>query len=102
MANRVFQGVIFQMKEAVGRTLGVVDETGTVIACTELNCIGEVREGFAADRLVAGDSFVRDGYTYRQFSTTKHNDYAAFVEGADEEAGQFAGMLSVSLQSIKQ
>ena len=56
MANRVFQGVIFQMKEAVGRTLGVVDETGTVIACTELNCIGEVREGFAADRLVAGDS----------------------------------------------
>ena len=43
MANRVFQGVIFQMKEAVGRTLGVVDETGTVIACTELNCIGEVR-----------------------------------------------------------
>ena len=102
MANRVFQGVIFQMKEAVGRTLGVVDETGTVIACTELNCIGEVREGFAADRLVAGDSFVRDGYTYRQFSTTKHNDYAAFVEGTDEEAGQFAGMLAVSLQSIKQ
>lgn len=102
MANRVFQGVIFQMKEAIDRMLGVVDETGTVISCTELNAIGETREGFAAERLVAGDIFTKDGFTYRQFSSTKHNDYAVFVEGADEAAFQFAAMLAISLQSIKQ
>ena len=102
MANRVFQGVIFQMKEAIDRMLGVVDETGTVISCTELNAIGETREGFAAERLVAGDIFTKDGFTYRQFSSTKHNDYAVFVEGVDEAAFQFAAMLAISLQSIKQ
>ena len=46
MANRVFQNVVYQMKDAVDRVVGVVDETGTVIACSELGQIGEVREGF--------------------------------------------------------
>ena len=102
MANRVFQSVIYQMKDAINRVVGVVDETGAVISCSELNLIGEVREGFMAERLTAGDRFVRDGYTYQQFSSAKHNDYAVFVEGADETAGQFAAVLSISLQSIKQ
>ena len=96
MANRVFQSVIYQMKDAIDRVVGVVDETGAVISCSELNLIGEVREGFMAERLTAGDRFVRDGYTYQQFSSAKHNDYAVFVEGADETAGQFAALLSIT------
>ena len=102
MANRVFQSVVYQMKDAIDRVVGVVDETGTVIASSELNLIGEVRDGFAAERLSAGDRFVKDGYTYHQFSSSKHNDYAVFVAGGDETAQQFAAVLSISLQSIKQ
>ena len=62
------------------RVVGVIDETGTVISCSELGQIGEVREGVAAVRQTAGDAFVRDGYAYHQFSNAKHNDYAVFVE----------------------
>ena len=101
MANRVFQGVIYQMKDAIDRVVGVVDETGAVISCTELNQIGEVRDGFVAERLTAGDKFTKDGFTYQQFSGTKHNDFAVFVEGVDEEADRFASVLYISLQSIK-
>ena len=54
MANRVFQSVIYQMKDAIDRVVGVVDETGAVISCSELNLIGEVREGFMAERLTGG------------------------------------------------
>jgi carbohydrate diacid regulator len=36
MPNRLFQGIVNQMREAIDRTIGVVDETGTVIACSEL------------------------------------------------------------------
>ena len=49
MANRVFQSVIYQMKDAINRVVGVVDETGAVISCSELNLIGEVREGYMAE-----------------------------------------------------
>ena len=57
MANRVFQNVVYQMKDAVDRVVGVVDETGTVISCSELGQIGEVREGVAAAYQTAGDAF---------------------------------------------
>ena len=96
MANRVFQNVVYQMKDAVDRVVGVIDETGTVISCSELGQIGEVREGVAAVRQTAGDAFVRDGYAYHQFSNAKHNDYAVFVEGTDTTAEQFAAMLSTT------
>ena len=33
MANRVFQSVIYQMKEAIDSVVGVVDEHGAVISC---------------------------------------------------------------------
>lgn len=102
MANRVFQGVVYQMKDAIDRAVGVVDETGTVISCSDLNLIGEVRDGFAAQRMDGGDAFVQGGWSYHQFSTNKHNDYAVFVEGVDELAGRYAGLLAISLQSIKQ
>ena len=92
MANRVFQNVVYQMKDAVDRVVGVIDETGTVISCSELGQIGEVREGVATVRQTAGDAFVRDGYAYHQFSNAKHNDYAVFVEGTDTTAEQFAAM----------
>ena len=102
MANRVFQSVIYQMKDAIDRVVGVVDESGAVISCSELNQIGESRDGFAQERLTAGDKFAKDGFTYQQFSGTKHNDFAVFVEGTDEEAERFASILAISLQSIKQ
>lgn len=101
MANRVFQGVVTQMRDAVDRTVGVLDETGTVISCSDLNMVGEVQEGYIADRS-SGERFARDGYTYQQFSGARHNDYAVFVKGTDEAAAQFAGLAAVSLQSIKQ
>ena len=53
MANRVFQSVIYQMKDAIDRVVGVVDETGAVISCSELNLIGEVREGFITETSLA-------------------------------------------------
>ena len=102
MANRVFQSVIYQMKDAINRVVGVVDETGAVISCSELNLIGEVRDGFVAERLTAGDRFVRDGYTYKPFGTRTKPDYAVFVEGTDETAAKFCNILAISFASIKQ
>ena len=44
MSNRLFQTVIHQMKDVVGRTIGVIDENGIIIASSELNKIGESRQ----------------------------------------------------------
>ena len=40
MPNRLFQGIVNQMRDTLDRNIGVVDEGGTVIACSELGQIG--------------------------------------------------------------
>ena len=102
MANRVFQGIVYQMKDILGRTVGVVDENGMVVACTELSRIGEMHEN-AADFMIAGsETFVKGNATYHMFSSSQQSEYAVFVDGEDEEAARYAEMLSISLQNIMQ
>ncbi len=68
MSNRLFQGVIHQMRDAIDRTIGVVDETSVIIACSELGRIGEVNESVTAEAMTSPDSFVFNGYTYQSLA----------------------------------
>ena len=102
MSNRLFQGVIHQMRDAIDRTIGVIDETSVIIACSELGRIGEVNDSITSDTLVAPGTFVVNGYTYKSFGNRPRPEYAVFVSGSDPEAGRYASLLAVSLSSIKQ
>ena len=58
MPNRLFQGIINQMRDATDRIIGVVDESGTVISCSELGLIGEIRKGVIAAGVSTAHRFV--------------------------------------------
>lgn len=102
MSNRLFQGVIHQMRDAIDRTIGVIDETSVIIACSELGRIGEVNESVTADSLMTAGTFVVNGYTYRSFGNRPRPEYAVFVAGNDDTAQKYAMLLAISLGSIKQ
>ena len=102
MSNRLFQGVVHQMRDTLDRVIGVVDDTATIISCSDLTRIGATSEYISLDLVESNDIFVRDGYTYKPFGTRMKPDYAVFVEGTDDMAAKFAGILAVSLSSIKQ
>lgn len=102
MSNRLFQGVIHQMKDAIDRTVGVVDETGTIISCSELGRIGEVQESSLSDVFTGGEVTTIDSFTYRAFGTHMHPEYAVFVEGTDDIARRYVDIIAVALSSIKQ
>ena len=40
MSSRIFQSVILQIKEATDRCIGIIDEQGFVVTCSELPMIG--------------------------------------------------------------
>ena len=102
MSNRLFQGVIHQMKDAIDRTIGVVDETSVVIACSELGRIGEVNENINSETLSATVTFSINGHTFKSFGSSSRAEYAVFVQGNDDVAQKYAQLLAVSLSSIKQ
>ncbi len=103
MSNRLFQGVIHQIKDTIDRTIGVIDENYTVIACSELGRIRETHEVMFAGGSVPGsnETFVRGQYTYKPFGTPQRPEYILFVEGNDPQAAKYASILAVSLSHIK-
>ena len=102
MSNRLFQGVIHQMRDAIDRTVGVIDESGTVISCSELERIGEQNKTLITDIFNSNDPIILDGTTYLSFDSRMRHEYAIFVDGEDELAEKYARILSVSFGSIKQ
>ena len=102
MSNRLFLGVIHQMKDTIGRVIGVVDENATIVACSDLSKIGETNEFVSFDLNDENDIFIRDGFTYKAFGSHSKTEYAVFVEGTDEAAAKYVAILAVSLSTIKQ
>ena len=102
MSNRLFQGIVHQMRDSIDRVIGVVDNSAVTISCSDLTRMGEVNEYLVIDLNENSDIFVRDGYTYKPFGTGTKPDYAVFVEGTDEIAAKYCNILAVSFASIKQ
>lgn len=103
MSNRLFQSVIHQMRDTVDRTIGVIDENGTVMACSELSRIGESRAALRDEISYSApaETYVKGGYTYRPIGYGSKAEYIIFVEGEDKMGEVIARMLAVSLQNIK-
>lgn len=102
MSNRLFQGVVHQMRDTIDRTIGIVDEGMSIIACSDLGRIGEMCDSVTNDSFTVQEPFVSDGYTFKTFGSRPRSEYIVFVEGTDEQASKYASLLSVSFASIKQ
>lgn len=102
MSNRLFQSIIHQMRDTVERTVGVLDEAGTVISCSELSMIGEQRDNILNELSYGLEIPIFDGFTYKIIGLSAKPDYAVFVEGDDEYASKIAGVLAVALGSVKE
>ena len=101
MSNSIFQTIIHQMKDVVGRTIGVIDENGIVIACSELSRIGKSKQRIKDELLYSQTYVVYDGYTYRFIGADTKTDCIVFVEGDDSHAEKMSEILSISLGNIK-
>ncbi len=102
MSNRIFQSVMQRTKDTVGRTVGVIDENGTVIACSDHSLIGISRDGVKEELKYSSSVAVIGGYTYRYIGeASEENEFAVFVEGTDERAEMSSGILAITLGGIK-
>lgn len=101
MSNKLFQGLIYQMKEAVDRNIGIIDEKGVIIACSQLTRIGETHREILEEVSYTFDTLTWDGYTYRPIGSHARIEFVVFVEGQDETAKSIAALLSISFSNIK-
>ncbi len=100
MSNRLFQGVISQLKNSIDVPFGVLDENLNIIACNELERMGEKFE-VSADNLYSASCVKEDGFTFKSLSSSQNVDYVVFVQGEDIFAEKYCEVIAVALSNIK-
>ena len=99
MAYRFFQSVIVQLKDATDREIGVVDESGLVLASSELSLIGSSLGVNEAELNVAAEGEVVSSGD-RVFKKVSGRDsrcaYRVYVSGTDQVARSLCVMASVA------
>ncbi len=101
MSTRLFQGLVVQMKGAVNREIGVVDETMAVVASSDLSKIGEVHRSISGG-ITADDVIVNNGRTYKSLGGGSDTIYLVYVNGTDDEAAAYCKLASIAFSNAKQ
>ena len=104
MSSRIFQNVIIQMKDAVDRPIGVVDEQGFVVAASELAMIGSRLDDFRAYDLeqAHGLPVSSDNRCFCALASENGRlDFAAFVEGSDGISRTVCAVAAVAFNEAK-
>jgi carbohydrate diacid regulator len=97
----IFQPAVSEMKESTSRVLGVISETGEVVACTHPPLLG-TRWNAAAAELEEKKSFRSGGHTFKALRTASARfEFAAFAEGEDDLAGSLCVLVAAGLNSAK-
>ncbi|MEG1880172.1 MAG: helix-turn-helix domain-containing protein [Oscillospiraceae bacterium] len=102
MQNRLFQNTLTQIRKDINRIVGVIDDTETIIACSDDN-----RNGNAVENIFSffdGSSEVKriNGVSYKKMETYNKSEYVVFCEGEDEVASSACVLLGVHFLTIKQ
>lgn len=81
--------IIKTIDEASGileRTVGVVNQEGTIVASTEQATVGTI-DKLALDIFLSDDTMAVTGKTsYRRFGSSDASEYVAYIEGTDQNA----------------
>ncbi len=101
MANRLFQSVINQMREIIDKPIGVLNGDFNIIACSNLEKVGETIDVDLSNIEFGIDPVVVDKFLVRLIGSNENNKYYVFVEGTDTIAEKYCSLLAVSFTNIK-
>ena len=102
MQSRIFQNACSQLKKDIHRRLGIMDENGYIIACSDETKVGFQRENVISHFEESNDDFIGGGYIFRKVETYNKNIYVVFCEGEDELAKGYIAFLAAHFMTIKQ
>ena len=91
MSVKMYQELIQKTKETTDRIIGFVDETYTVVACSDFSMIGQVVDANLSEFFALTDTAILNGFTYRMVGSRIRYDGFVFVKGTDSLAETLSG-----------
>lgn len=100
MADRFFQGYVYQLQGSISRTFGVI-KNKEIVSCSNQELIGHSKPVMKMNQKHLGDEcFVIENDTYRIFYENSFVKYFIFVEGADTAARDYVTILSTCFTAM--
>ncbi|MBE7048731.1 MAG: PucR family transcriptional regulator [Ruminococcaceae bacterium] len=101
MLGQIFQPVLEQMRAVSGKDMGVLNNSGTVVACVGERLSEELAFDAVMNNTNNGRPFVLSAYTFVAFGMRNMMDYVVYVRGTDAESQRLSLLLSVSLSNLQ-
>ena len=105
MSGKAFCSILGKYKDIIGREIGVIDENGNIVACTDSAKTGKAKEHICHEMKSrkTKDEYQKDGYTYKyvEREADPGAEYILFMSGEDAEASKMVSLLSVSFGSFE-
>lgn len=98
MANEFFQNFINQMTDVIDKIIGVIDENGKIIACSDLSLIGKSLK--INDEILLEKNLSKN-YSYKLIESKSYGKRIAFVKGNGDTAIKFVQLIAISLAEVK-
>ncbi len=102
MQGRIFQNTLVQLKKEVQRTLGIIDDSDTIIACSDEDKIGNTVDNIFTVFSAVGEVKTVAGACYKKIETFSKCEYIVFCEGDDDIARNACSFLAMNFLTIKQ
>ena len=102
MQNRLFQNTLTQLRKDIKRVVGVIDDSETIIACSDEARIGNTVDNILTVFDASGEIKHIGGFSYKKIETFNKIEYLVFCEGDDEIATNACSMLGIHFLTLKQ
>jgi carbohydrate diacid regulator len=90
------------MKDVIDRELGVLDEAGLIIACSNDMKNGEQFEDLPDAVHENQEAVAYNGFTFKSIGKKNKTEHIVFVSGDDELAGKYCSLIAISIDNLKQ
>ncbi len=101
MLGQIFQPVLEQMKTVCGKSMGVMNNSGTVIASVGAPIHEDIAYDAVTNHVSNGRPYVLSDYAFVSFGMRNMADYVAYIQGADMEAQKQCALLAISLSNLQ-
>lgn len=96
-----FQDLVMQVRNIIDKEFGVMDESGTVLACSHEEKIGTVNEAVSKVLDIESDTVTIDGISYQKIYMDDKPKYITFIHSEDAESLKCLSLFSVAVSSIR-
>ena len=98
---KLFQDLVIQVKDVIDKEFGVMDDSGTILACSDEEKVGNVNLA-VTEVLNAGHATITiDGISYQKIFINNKPKYITFIHSDDTDSLKYLSLFSVSVSNIR-